>query len=223
MRQEELGILRAGRSCLSRACDFLDLQEDDMPKKSARILMYRFIGNSLEVFLVHPGGPFWAKKDLGAWSIPKGEYSEGEDPLHAARREFQEETGFVAEGQFIPLRPVTQPGGKIVLAWALEGDCDPRKIASNPFRMEWPPKSGKYREFPEVDRAEWFPLELAREKILKGQRSLLDELRLLVLLFLSLVYTARITGHWNSSLSEDEFRIRLLHIDSPAYRHPSVR
>ncbi|MBW2065173.1 MAG: NUDIX domain-containing protein [Deltaproteobacteria bacterium] len=147
-----------------------------MAKRSAGILMYRFSENGLEVFLVHPGGPLWAKKDLGAWSIPKGEYAEGEDPLDAARREFNEETGFHAEGDFIPLTPIKQKGGKIISAWAVEGECDANKIRSNTFRMEWPPRSGKYREFPEVDRAEWFPIESAREKISTGQKGFLEEL-----------------------------------------------
>ncbi|MBW1997746.1 MAG: NUDIX domain-containing protein [Deltaproteobacteria bacterium] len=147
-----------------------------MAKRSAGILMYRFSAKGLEVFLVHPGGPFWARKDLGAWSIPKGEYAEREDPLDAARREFNEETGFQVEGNFTPLTPIKQKGGKIISAWAVEGDCDASKIRSNTFRMEWPPRSGRYREIPEVDRAEWFPIELAREKISKGQKGFLDEL-----------------------------------------------
>jgi predicted NUDIX family NTP pyrophosphohydrolase len=148
-----------------------------MAKKSAGILLYRFQRTELEVFLVHPGGPFWAKKDAGAWSIPKGEFEEGEDPLTAAKREFQEETGFSTAGNFIALSPLKQAGGKLVFAWAVEGDCDPATVKSNTFSMEWPPRSGKHREFPEVDRAGWFPLKMAREKILKGQAGFLDELR----------------------------------------------
>jgi predicted NUDIX family NTP pyrophosphohydrolase len=147
-----------------------------MAKRSAGLLMFRRRGDAFEVLLVHPGGPFWAKKDLGAWSIPKGEYEADEDPLAAARREFQEETGFTATGEFLPLKEIKQPGGKIVSAWAVEGDCDPIFAHSNTFSMEWPPKSGKIRQFPEVDRAEWFSITDARLKLLKGQLSFLDEL-----------------------------------------------
>ncbi|GAB4363053.1 MAG: NUDIX domain-containing protein [Calditrichia bacterium] len=147
-----------------------------MPKQSAGILLYRLRENEIQVFLVHMGGPFWQKKDEGAWSIPKGEFEEGEDPLSAARREFAEETGQMVEGNFHPLTPVKQKGGKVVYAWAIEGECDPTQIRSNTFTMEWPPLSGKKQEFPEVDRAEWFPLPLARKKIIKGQAVLLDEL-----------------------------------------------
>jgi predicted NUDIX family NTP pyrophosphohydrolase len=148
-----------------------------MPKKiSAGLLLYRRRGAGLEVLLVHPGGPFWAKKDLGAWSVPKGEIGEGEDPLAAAVREFGEETGFAIDGEFLALRPLRQPSGKTVMAWAVEGDCDPAQLRSNLFSMEWPPRSGKQKEFPEVDRAEWFPLEEARRRILAGQAPLLDEL-----------------------------------------------
>ena len=147
-----------------------------MPKKSAGLLMFRRREGLLEVFLVHPGGPFWARKDEGAWSIPKGEYEPGEDPLEAARREFQEETGFQAAGEFLPLTPRKQPSGKIVSAWALEGDGDASAIRSNTFSMEWPPRSGKQQEFPEVDRAGWFPIPAAKAKILKGQIPFLDEL-----------------------------------------------
>ena len=147
-----------------------------MPRRSAGILLYRTRLRGTEVLLVHPGGPFWAKKDVGAWSIPKGEYIDDEDPLAAARREFAEETGIVLEGAFISLEPVTQPSGKIVSAWAVEGDCDASTITSNTFSMEWPPKSGRQAEFPEVDRAEWFTVEHARERLTKGQVSLLDQL-----------------------------------------------
>ena len=130
------------------------------------------------MFLVHPGGPFWMKKDAGAWSIPKGEYSDDEDPASAARREFEEETGFAIppDADLIPLSEVKQPGGKVVKAWACEGDYDASLIRSNPFSLEWPPKSGRMREFPEVDRAAWFSVDEAREKILKGQLPILEEL-----------------------------------------------
>ena len=147
-----------------------------MPKKSAGILLYRRRSETLEVLLVHPGGPFWAKKDEGAWSIPKGEYSDGEDPLTAALREFQEETGAQPSGEFIPLTPVKQAGGKLVHAWALQMDFNPAVLKSNTFAMEWPPKSGKLRDFPEVDRAAWFGIDEARRKILKGQVDFLDQL-----------------------------------------------
>jgi predicted NUDIX family NTP pyrophosphohydrolase len=147
-----------------------------MAKKSAGLLMYRRRQGGIEVFLVHPGGPFWARKDLGAWSIPKGLCGPDEDPLEAARREFEEETGFAAHGQFIPLTPIKQPGGKTVHAWAVEGDCDAAAIKSNTFSIEWPPRSGKQQNFPEVDRAEWFSIDQAQNKILKGQKGFLDEL-----------------------------------------------
>lgn len=139
--------------------------------------MFREISGSLEVLLVHPGGPFWAKKDLGAWSIPKGEFEEDEDPLSAARREFKEEMGLTADGEVIPLEPLRQPGGKLVYAWAMKWDLDPSQVKSNTFSMEWPAKSGQQKEFPEVDRAAWFDIETARAKILKGQAPFLDQLR----------------------------------------------
>lgn len=142
--------------------------------------MYRCREGALEVFLVHPGGPFWAKKDLGAWSIPKGEFNPGDDPLEAAKREFQEETGCIAEGEFRPLGSVKQAGGKVVHAWAVEGDCDPSRIRSNTFSIEWPPHSGKQQEFPEVDRAAWLSIEDARQKILKGQMPLIESLRVVL-------------------------------------------
>ncbi len=148
-----------------------------MPKISAGILMFRRKGAALQVFLAHPGGPFWAERDLGAWTIPKGLASPGEDLLAAARREFQEETGFATAGTFIPLTPVTLKSGKMVHAWALEGDCDPGMVRSNTFTMEWPPRSGKTQEFPEVDKAGWFELEEAGEKINPGQAGFLAELR----------------------------------------------
>lgn len=147
-----------------------------MPKKSAGLLMYRRRRGVLEVFLVHPGGPFWAKKDAGSWSIPKGEYMPGEDPLEVAKREFQEETSFEASGEFIPLTPRKQASGKIITAWAFEGDCDASAIKSNTFSMEWPLRSGRQQEFPEVDRAGWFSVSVAKEKIIKGQSGFLDEL-----------------------------------------------
>jgi predicted NUDIX family NTP pyrophosphohydrolase len=137
-----------------------------MGKTSAGILVYRFRGGTLEVFLVHPGGPFWRKRDAGAWSTPKGEFAEAEEPLEAAKREFREETGFAIEGSFIALTPLKQPSGKLVYAWAVEGDCDARFIQSNTFRLEWPPRSGKYEEFPELDRVAWLPIPEAMDKIL---------------------------------------------------------
>ena len=147
----------------------------DMRKKSAGLLMYRRRHGILEVLLVHPGGPFWAKKDEGSWSIPKGEYTEG-DPLEVAKREFQEETSFNASGEFIPLTPLKQPSGKVITAWAFEGDCDASAIKSNTFAMEWPPRSGMQQEFPEADRAGWFSIRVAKGKIIKGQAGFLDEL-----------------------------------------------
>jgi predicted NUDIX family NTP pyrophosphohydrolase len=146
-------------------------------KNSAGLLLYRLSASGIEVFLVHPGGPFWATKDAGAWSIPKGEFEAGEDPLEAAKREFKEETGFPVAGNFIELTPVKQPGGKVVYAWAVMGDCEAESIKSNTFSLEWPPRSGKRKEFPEVDRAGWFTPEVAREKILKGQPNFLEELK----------------------------------------------
>jgi len=148
-----------------------------MAKRSAGILLYRQGPGKLEVLLIHPGGPFWTRKDLGAWSIPKGEIGESEDPLAAARRELREETGLDPDGEFIALEPIRQRSGKIVLAWALAGDCDPATITSNTFEMEWPPKSGRMQDFPEVDRAEWFALPEARAKILPAQEPLLDQLQ----------------------------------------------
>jgi predicted NUDIX family NTP pyrophosphohydrolase len=147
-----------------------------VPKLSAGILMFRKAGTTLEVFLVHPGGPFWRNKDAGAWSIPKGEYNEGDDPLEAAKREFREETGASVEGDFLPLGQVKQAGGKIVTAWAIEGQRSPDAIRSNTFSMEWPPKSGRQQEFPEVDRAAWFSVENAKERIFKGQLEFLNRL-----------------------------------------------
>ncbi len=146
-------------------------------KQSAGILLYRIRDSAVEVFLVHPGGPFWTKKDAAAWSIPKGEFESQEDPLEAAKREFEEETGITLEGNFDELTAAKQAGGKVVYAWAIEGDCDPASIRSNTFSLEWPPRSGKRREFPEVDRGQWFSLAQAKEKIVKGQVSLLNELQ----------------------------------------------
>ncbi|HKV42382.1 MAG TPA: NUDIX domain-containing protein [Blastocatellia bacterium] len=147
-----------------------------MAKSSAGLLMYRLRNGIIQVLLVHPGGPFWAKKDVGAWSIPKGEFGSDEDALAAANREFEEETGLKPTGPFLPLTPVKQSGGKIVHAWAFLGDCDPASLASNTFTMEWPPHSGRQQAFPEVDRAEWFGIQEAKAKILKGQAALLAEL-----------------------------------------------
>ena len=144
-------------------------------KTTAGLLLYRRHGE-VEVFLVHPGGPFWAKKDAGAWSLPKGEIDEGEDPLQAAKREFTEETGFSIDGEFRRLDPVKQSGGKVVHAWAIEADCDPAQVRSNLFSMEWPPKSGQKKEFPEVDRAQWFNIPEARKRILVAQIGLIDQL-----------------------------------------------
>lgn len=147
-----------------------------MPKNSAGVLMYRTRQGRLEVFLVHPGGPFWARKDLGSWSIPKGEYQPGEEPIAAAAREFLEETGFPLAGCLRELGVVKQAGGKVVSAWCVEGDCDPAALVSNTCRVEWPTHSGREIEFPEVDRGAWFDIASARERILKGQAPLLDKL-----------------------------------------------
>jgi len=147
-----------------------------MPRHSAGILLFRRVAGEIEVLLAHPGGPFWKNKDDGAWSIPKGEYSEDEDPLSAAKREFAEETGLILTGDFIALGEVRQSGGKVVRGWAVEGDFDTRLLHSNTFSIPWPPGSGKSQEFPEIDRAEWFTLENARRKILIGQAGLLDRL-----------------------------------------------
>ncbi len=138
--------------------------------QSAGLLLFREVAGALEVLLVHPGGPFWARKDEGAWSIPKGELEGAEDPLDAARREFEEETGVpIAAGELIALDPVRQPSGKIIHAWALRGEFDVSALKSNLFALEWPPKSGQRRDFPEVDRAEWLAAEAAKRKIIKGQ------------------------------------------------------
>jgi predicted NUDIX family NTP pyrophosphohydrolase len=149
-----------------------------MPIESAGLLLYRRCHDALEVFLVHPGGPFFRDRDDGWWTVPKGLVEPGEDPLASARREFTEETGFAApvEGAYVPLGSVRQKSGKVVSAWAVEGDCDPARLASNTFRLEWPPRSGRTREFPEVDRAEFFTLAEARRKILPAQAPFLDRL-----------------------------------------------
>jgi predicted NUDIX family NTP pyrophosphohydrolase len=146
-------------------------------RRSAGLLVYRERGNGLEVLLAHPGGPFWARRDHGAWSLPKGEYLPDEEPVAAARREFLEELGLPAPtGRLLPLGEVRQPGGKVVSAWAVEGDLDPEAIVPGTFELEWPRGSGSMRAFPEVDRAAWYPLAEARERILAGQRELLDRL-----------------------------------------------
>ncbi len=148
-----------------------------MAKKSAGLVMYRIRGGTLEVLLVHLGGPFWAKKDAGAWFIPKGEIAAGEDEFSAAQREFEEETGLKPSGPFIELGSVKQKSGKTITAWAFEGDCDLSTLRSNTFRMEWPPRSGKQREFPEVDRAAFFTLDAAREKVHPAEFEFFEGLR----------------------------------------------
>ena len=147
-----------------------------MPRLSAGLLMYRRVDNAIQVLLAHPGGPLFRSKDEGVWSIPKGEPGGDEDLFLTAKREFEEELGFMPTGGFIELTPIKQKGGKIVHAWAFEGDCDPSNITSNTFTMEWPPRSGRQAEFPEVDRAEFFDLETAKRKINARQVALLDEL-----------------------------------------------
>lgn len=144
-------------------------------RTSAGLLLFRRTSAGVEVLLVHPGGPLWGKKDEGAWSIPKGEIDDGEDPLAAARREFEEELGSPVSGEFIALAPIRQASGKVVHAWAVEGDFDPATLTSGTFNMEWPPRSGHRQEFPEVDRAEWFTIEHAKRKINKAQIALLDQ------------------------------------------------
>jgi predicted NUDIX family NTP pyrophosphohydrolase len=145
-------------------------------KTSAGLLMYRRTDDVLQVLLAHPGGPFWRNKDDGAWTLPKGEYEAPEEALAAARREFAEETGFEAAGPFLPLGEVKQKSGKRVAAWAFRGDCEPGALCSNSFEMEWPPKSGKRQNFPEIDRLQWFTIVEARDKILPAQRELLGRL-----------------------------------------------
>ncbi|TPK94221.1 MULTISPECIES: NUDIX domain-containing protein [unclassified Mesorhizobium] len=146
-----------------------------MPQKSAGLLIHRRIAGVFEFLLVHPGGPFWTRKDEGAWSIPKGLIGDNEDELEAAKREAEEELGIAVDGDFQPLGGYKQPGGKIVIAWSVEADIDADAVRSNMFTMEWPPKSGRMKEFPEVDRAGWFSLPEAGLKILKGQRAMLDD------------------------------------------------
>jgi predicted NUDIX family NTP pyrophosphohydrolase len=157
------------------------VQEESMPgKRSAGLLVYRRRPGGCEVFLVHPGGPFWQSKDRGAWSIPKGELAPDEDPLGAARREFAEETGIEMAGDFVSLASIKQPSGKTIDAWAVEGECDPAMVRSNSFATEWPPRSGRVQRFPEIDRAAWFGIDEARDRITKGQRGFLDQLRQLL-------------------------------------------
>lgn len=145
-----------------------------MAKKSAGLLMYRRCQNGLEVLLVHPGGPYWVKKDWRAWSIPKGEIDPGEDAFAAARREFEEETGLIPEGAFWSLETIRQANGKLVMAWAFEGDWNPEELKSNTFEIEWPPRSGQMQQFPEADRAAWFGLEEAKQRIIRGQVAFLE-------------------------------------------------
>jgi predicted NUDIX family NTP pyrophosphohydrolase len=152
-----------------------------MRKKSAGLIMYRRSGDILEVLLAHPGGPFWAKKDSGAWSIPKGEYEDSEYPLDAAKREFHEETGFSFSEPFITLGEIKQPSGKLISAWAFEGNCDPDRLVSNMFEMEWPPKSGTIATFPEIDRVAWFNSAEAKSRIHKGQINFIEELDLKII------------------------------------------
>jgi predicted NUDIX family NTP pyrophosphohydrolase len=147
-----------------------------LPKRSAGLLLFRRRNGVLEVFLAHPGGPFWVKKDLGAWTIPKGEFESGEEPLDAAQREFEEETGFKVDGEFLDLGTVTQNSGKIVSAWAVEGDCDPEKLVSNFCEIEWPPRSRRMIEIPEIDRGAWYSIDEARTKIFTAQAPFLDRL-----------------------------------------------
>jgi predicted NUDIX family NTP pyrophosphohydrolase len=151
-----------------------------MPRLSAGLLMYRIKDGAIQVLLAHPGGPFFRNKDEGDWSIPKGEPGPEEDLFLTAQREFEEETGLNPAGRFVPLKPVKQKGGKIVHAWAFEGDCDPTTIRSNTFMMEWPPTSGQQKQFPEIDRAEFFDLETARRKIKSAQVALIDELEMIL-------------------------------------------
>ena len=162
---------------ISLAAPLVTIENCGMPKQSAGLLLHRLRGRELEVFLVHPGGPFWAKKDAGAWTIPKGEFTDGEDPLTAAKRELREETGVAVEGPFSPLGTVRQAGGKLIHGWIAAGDFDADAIVSNTFKMIWPPRSGKWSEFPEVDRAGWFSLTVAAEKINPAQAEFLHRLR----------------------------------------------
>jgi predicted NUDIX family NTP pyrophosphohydrolase len=147
-----------------------------MPKRSAGLLMYRVRNRSIEVFLVHPGGPFWENKDKGAWTIPKGQFFEDEEPLDAAKREFQEETSFIPNGEFLSLGTIRQLSGKLVEAWAFEGDCNPEELSSITCEVEWPPRSKRMIEVPEVDRGRWFSVDAAGEAILAAQRPFLASL-----------------------------------------------
>jgi predicted NUDIX family NTP pyrophosphohydrolase len=147
-----------------------------MARRSCGVLLYRYVGDELQVLLTHPGGPFWQHRDAGAWTIPKGEPEAGESDEVCARREFQEELGAPVEGSLLPLGEITQKGGKHVTAFAVEGEFDVNALVSNPFEMEWPPRSGQMKSFPEVDRAEWMPIPLARAKLLPAQAELLDRL-----------------------------------------------
>ena len=153
-------------------------QTTSRSKKSAGILLYRLRNGTLEVLLVHPGGPFWSKKDLGAWSIPKGEFDENENALDAAKREMEEETGIKVSGEFIELTPLKQKSGKVVYAWALEKDIAPEQIKSNDFEMEWPPRSGQKKSFPEIDKAAWYKPDEAKNKIIEGQSPFITELKM---------------------------------------------
>ena len=146
-------------------------------KKSAGIILYRLKTTKLEVFLVHPGGPFWTNKDIGSWSIPKGEFTDDEDPLDAAKREIEEETGIKCSGTFLELTPIKQKSGKLVYAWALEMDVNEDKIQSNMFEIEWPPKSGQYKSYPEIDKGKWFYFEEAKQKLNPSQSAFIDELK----------------------------------------------
>ena len=145
-------------------------------KKSAGLLLYRCMENTIEFFLVHPGGPFWKNKDIGAWTIPKGELEDEEDALETAKREFKEETGSEIDGNFIALTPVKQKGGKLVYAWAVKGDIDADNLTSNSFKIQWPPKSGKWIDVPEVDKSGWFSVAEAKQRLISGQIPLIDEL-----------------------------------------------
>lgn len=149
-------------------------------KKSAGILLYRIRDSKIEVFLVHPGGPFWIRKDVNAWSVPKGEFTDEEDPLATARREFEEETGIPVKGDFLELKPVIQKGGKQVFCYACKGNIDPEAIKSNTFEMEWPPRSGKKQTFPEIDRGQWFDSAESKIKIIESQSAFVDELEKLI-------------------------------------------
>jgi predicted NUDIX family NTP pyrophosphohydrolase len=151
-----------------------------MAKRSAGLLMYRRKRDEIEVFLVHPGGPYWTNKDQGAWTIPKGEYGDDEEPLAAAQREFFEETGFAANGEFLSLGEVRQRSGKLVTAWAFRGDCDPMQLKSNTCEIEWPPKSGKCLQIPEIDRGQWFTMDEARKYIRAELNDLLLRLNSLI-------------------------------------------